>query len=366
MNVKKICFVVPKVYPYFDPSKGVSGGAERQVFYLGTELAKDKAFDVHYISADYGQAKTVRTNNVTIINAFSFKENALVGFIKLAKNLLKVDANVYVFRSASSNLLPVFLLLKLFRKKTVYMVANIDEGVPEKLAVAKGKLGALSMFFSYKLASRISVQTNEQKVLFAKHRNIIKTTLLRNIYNISPELPQSKKNTILWVGRCIPWKQPEVFIELASHFANEKFVMVCPKVHSDIDYWSEISVKAHDLPNLEFLDYIESHELKKYYAAAKIYTITSVSEGMPNTMLEAAEANCAMLSLNINPDGMINQYKMGSCVHNKDELFIKLKELIENKEFIIEAGSNAFQYLSKEHNEKSVIPIFKEIVDELL
>ena len=57
MKKRKICFVVPKVYPYFDETKGVSGGAERQVFYIGKELAKDQDYDIYFSTADYGQNK---------------------------------------------------------------------------------------------------------------------------------------------------------------------------------------------------------------------------------------------------------------------------------------------------------------------
>ena len=42
----KICFVVPRVYVYFNTKiKNNAGGAERQVYYLGTELSKNKEFD---------------------------------------------------------------------------------------------------------------------------------------------------------------------------------------------------------------------------------------------------------------------------------------------------------------------------------
>ena len=56
----KICFVVPKVYPYFDESKGSSGGAERQTYYLGKELSKIYGYEISYAVADYGNANRGR------------------------------------------------------------------------------------------------------------------------------------------------------------------------------------------------------------------------------------------------------------------------------------------------------------------
>ena len=52
----KVCFVSPKAYPLFDDkAQGVFGGAEVDLYMLGTELAADDAFEVSFIVADYAQ-----------------------------------------------------------------------------------------------------------------------------------------------------------------------------------------------------------------------------------------------------------------------------------------------------------------------
>ena len=46
----KICFVVLKAYPLFNPDvKSNFGGAEVDSYLLATELAKDKNFEVSFI-----------------------------------------------------------------------------------------------------------------------------------------------------------------------------------------------------------------------------------------------------------------------------------------------------------------------------
>ena len=52
----RVCFVIMKAYPLFNPEiKSVFGGAEVDFYNLATELAKDKNFDVSCVVADYGQ-----------------------------------------------------------------------------------------------------------------------------------------------------------------------------------------------------------------------------------------------------------------------------------------------------------------------
>ena len=62
----RVCFIAPKAYPLFNPAvKGVLGGAEVDLYFLATELAKDKNFVVTFITADYGQEETETIEGVS-------------------------------------------------------------------------------------------------------------------------------------------------------------------------------------------------------------------------------------------------------------------------------------------------------------
>lgn len=46
----RVCFVAPKTYPIFNPATGnYFGGAEVDLYYLATELAKDNNFEISFI-----------------------------------------------------------------------------------------------------------------------------------------------------------------------------------------------------------------------------------------------------------------------------------------------------------------------------
>ena len=104
MNKKpvRVCFVSPKSYPLFDHSiDAVFGGAEVDLYMLGTELAKDPGFDVSFVVADYGQASECEIEGVRLIKSLSFKENALAGAIKVWRAMRKADSDIYMFKTAS-------------------------------------------------------------------------------------------------------------------------------------------------------------------------------------------------------------------------------------------------------------------------
>ncbi len=65
----RVCFISPKAYPLFNPNvEAVFGGAEVDLYYLATELAKDDSFTVSFITADYGA--TLAIANKTNIYAY--------------------------------------------------------------------------------------------------------------------------------------------------------------------------------------------------------------------------------------------------------------------------------------------------------
>jgi hypothetical protein len=80
----RVCFISPKAYPIFNPEvKSVFGGAEVDTCMIATELAKDEAFVVSFIVADYGQPQEEVRENVRILKGLDFRQNPLVGARKI-------------------------------------------------------------------------------------------------------------------------------------------------------------------------------------------------------------------------------------------------------------------------------------------
>ena len=115
MSIKKnnisisVCFVCPKAYPLFNEAvEGVFGGAEVDLYYLATELAKDEVFDVSFIVADYGQADVETIEGVKIIKSLDFGtrflDDAFIDFVSIVD---KSTANV------AQDFIPVGIVVEL-------------------------------------------------------------------------------------------------------------------------------------------------------------------------------------------------------------------------------------------------------------
>ncbi len=127
-SVIKICFIMPKAYPLFNPEcKEVFGGAEVDFYNLATELAKDKNFSVSFIVADYGQPSIESRLNVTLIKSLSFRKNIISRTMSLWRAMRKADAAIYLQKAVSWGTFFVAKFCKLHKRFFIYRTATAGE-----------------------------------------------------------------------------------------------------------------------------------------------------------------------------------------------------------------------------------------------
>jgi len=69
---------------------------------------------------------------------------------------------------------------------------------------------------------------------------------------------------------------------------------------------------------------------------------TSEAEGFPNVMIQAAQGESAILSLALDPDGLIKTFHAGFCADgNFEQLVVKTRELLADPEQIEQMGYGA-------------------------
>ena len=368
--MKKVCFVTPRTYYLFNPDISdkeiIPGGAQTQVYYISKALAEDNNFEVHFSVADFGQTDFEIYNNIKLHKTFRLTDNIFRKTVKLIKSLKKTDAETYIFRSADIGVaFAVFWIKKILKKQTLYMLASDVEISRKRHKKFSGFLTAFSMNYVYKNADIITSQTTQQALLLKKYRNRKPDAVIKNIY---PEKQKHKinnkeKDTILWVGRLTKIKKPELFLDLAKQFPDEKFVMIAPTAVNKKEYGIHIIKKIEKIKNIRYLKYIAPLQIVDYYRKAKIYILSSDFEGFPNTMAEAMQAECPILSYNVNPDNILNKYRCGFCADkNINKFYEDFEKLLKNPELSQETGKNGAKYIAENHQKNQIINNFKKLL----
>jgi glycosyltransferase involved in cell wall biosynthesis len=168
----------------------------------------------------------------------------------------------------------------------------------------------------------------------------------------------SKENIVLWIGNFRPIKQPEVFISIANSFVNRNIKFVMIGVQGKYIYT--------DLPkNLEMKGFLNNSEVVNYLRRSKVLINTSLTEGFSNTFLEAWINNVFVLSLNVNPDNLLNG-RLGMCTNGSMHLLSKkLDEIINNKSFDFKSVGDSFKDIISEFDLNSNIVKLISVIDSL-
>ncbi|AKB24333.1 Glycosyltransferase [Methanosarcina sp. MTP4] len=350
---KKLCIVSLKAYPLFNKNcNGIFGGAEVQLYLLAQALSKHEDLDISFIVADYGGKKIEMFNEIKIIKSFRFEDNALSKNLKFLNSLLLSNSNIFVQRTLDPASGILSLICRIRGAKFIYMVAHDNEtnGLYEKNIGFLKRLLANAVF---KFSDLVIVQNVTQKELLLKNKNRT-SFLIKSGYFLSKFTPSKKSELdyVLWVSRSKKWKQPEIFIQLASCNPKFQFKMICPKAFDDTDEWyNHLKQKAGNVFNLEFIEFVPFDEIDIYFRNASIFVNTSLNEGFPNTYIQATKNGTPILSLNVNPDNFLDEYSCGYFCNNEfDKLNEKLNLLIGDVTLHNKMSKNAYEYAVENHN----------------
>lgn len=358
----RACFIAPKAYPLFNPDvKKVFGGAEVDLYFLAKELAKDKDFAVSFITADYGQENFETIDGVWVIKSVDFNKNLLNGAVRVWRAMRTADAQIYFREAVSWGTFLVALFCKLHKRVFVYRTASQREcdGTYLKQHYFAGK----AFGWSLRNAAQVVVQNDtDQKDL--KQKAGVDSIVIPNGHHL-PVLSESKRNIILWAGRSIQLKRPELFIELAEKMPGERFVMICQRATGDENY-DELLARAGQVKNLEFIERVPLGEVDSYFQRAKIFVNTSASEGFPNTFIHACKCATAILSLKVDPDVFINKHNCGiSCNGDWQRMVDSLKDMLQEDRYV-EMGGNGKKYVVEHHDVRKIIKQYKELFKKLV
>ena len=357
----KVCFIMLQSYPLFNPEvKKIFGGAEVDCYYLATELAKDKDYNVSCIVADYGQPPVEVRQGVALIRSLDFDKNLLVGAWRLWQEFKEADADIYMLKTASAGVPLVAFFCKIYSRCFVYRTAHQYEydGTYLKKHFFLGK----SFAWALRQAKVVFAQNNNDEEQLQKTIGI-GSIAIPNGHRLSG-LAGDERDSILWVGRTADFKKPRRFIELARKFPDEKFVMICQQATGDKHY-NELVRDAESVSNLEFHKHVEFGRVDSFFNRAKVFVNTSDAEGFPNTFIQACKCQTPILSLNVNPDGFLVKYKCGMCACGDWERFAGMLKQLLDEETGRQYGGNGRQYAEEHHDIARIVEQYKSIFVKL-
>jgi glycosyltransferase involved in cell wall biosynthesis len=370
-----VCLVSLYAYKLFHPDNEKAptySGSEVQQFILGKELSADKNFNVSFMVGDFkiGQPDFEKINfQKGAVNLYktvkcmqrNFLIDGLADYWKLYQAMKKTNADVYIIRGGGSLAGKIAWLAKIIvKKRFIYSSAHDRDSDGSFLRNHPWYIGK-SYLYALNKADAVVCQHEGQLNAFSNNFHV-SAQIIKTMYSIDKTLPeQNQRQFVLWVGRLVPWKNPEFFMHLAEQFGNTQFLMI---TNSDV---TDFAKKFATLKNVTILANVPLEKMDYYFSRAIAFVNTSNEEGFPNTFVQAAKNRVPIISFRVNPEEMLEKFGIGRSSHgNFQEMSTNLKEILENKQLWHTMSKNAHLYALEQHDTGRVIVQYKHLFQKVL
>ena len=228
--------------------------------------------------------------------------------------------------------------------RTILFLTSSADVQPVQPTNAKMRRHQERQEFAIRYADWIVVQTEFQRSKLQEHYGR-PATLIRNPIDCDRQFDkQEQPNGVLWVGRADrDSKRADICLSVARQCPQHHFTLVMND-SSSADY-RELADSAPS--NVTLHRHVPLSQIEQLFARAAILLNTSNSEGFPNTFLQAAKYGVPILSLRVDPDGMLSRHGCG-IVAGSESGVVKHLQAWRRLESELEPGAGV-RYVREHH-----------------
>lgn len=340
-----------------------SGEIDNIYFSLAEELNKNSQIEFRFINVnpfvDKERDDHYRYDLVEMVSPYIINYNG-INFETLHK--ISIESDVAIFAGIDrkfykerikQNRLTYFFHERIF-KNGLYDLFNVKHLLIQ--IYSHSILPNKSVYMFYKGASAAS----DFGLIGAYRNRLIKWGYFSSVNNISYKDLLKIKNydssiRILWVGRMVTLKNPQIVIEVASYLTKLNFDFIL-NVIGDGPLLDELKTKSKRMNlehNINFHGAQSSTFVKDYMDRSHIFLFTSDSrEGWGFTLNEAMRSACTVIA-NHNAGStkiLIRDGENGYIYKNHSELISKLNDLLLNPDLLNYLGKGAYSTIEKYWN----------------
>jgi glycosyltransferase involved in cell wall biosynthesis len=189
-------------------------------------------------------------------------------------------------------------------------------------------------------ADAIVAQASSQAEALVRRMRIPRETV-RVIPSVAPGSDSGElgvRSVVLWVGGAKPIKRPELFVELAEKGPSEFEYAMAGKGLEETA-WPEYG------GGVRLLGALSHDEVMRWMSQTSLLVNTSEAEGFPNTFLEAWAHGAPVLTLGVDPDGIISTHKLGWVCASVEDAVEVLRLVARRPEVRVEYGHRCRRFV---------------------
>lgn len=355
---KRLCIILPTHW------LKKMGGAQYQIKCLVDHWAPKKYFDIILLCRNPGKDKS-DGNGYQLIPLKAIDRLSHYGSIfdtwHLYNALKQINPDIIYQKIGTAYAGAAALYAKQFNKFfTLHLASDNDLLTMQPSLKYKRWIPYLDrkiLHYGIQHADCVIAQTRFQQSLLQRNLNIDNSYLVPNFQPV-PEaslISKKKEVKVLWVANLKKLKQPELFIRLAQEFEtidrSVKFFMIGAPANWENQWQGKISKAIQKTKNLTYLGAQPLNKVNELFRESHILINTSLYEGFSNTFIQAWFNEVPVISLNCDPDGILEKHNLGLfCNGSYKRMLGGLKKLIDEKETRDRMGKDSRAYAVKNHS----------------
>ena len=213
-----------------------------------------------------------------------------------------------------------------------------------------------SVEYGIRNTDQIVTHTEHQAALLHQNYDRVADAMVPNFHPFPTERnDKSGPLTVLWVANLKPWKRPEAFVRLAESLLDledVRFMMVGALSAGAQEWqWEEtLLTRMEETPNLDYLGRLTQDQVNELMARAHVFVNTSRREGFAKTFIQAWMREVPVVTLSVNPDGVLDRERVGICAGSEERLSDAVRTLLTNAPQRQEYAARACAYAAKKHS----------------
>ncbi len=346
------------------------GGAQLQCYLISKELQKS-GVEVHFTSNDFGQRNTEIVEGAVVHKLYNPIKTRFIRALSYRPWRMAVldsaDADIYHQRGAGDLTGEAAFYSKLKERAFVFTPAHIKDCSSETFR--GGWIEKQIFKYGLKNADAIVCIADYMRSSIKREQRK-KCVTIRSGHPV-PEgsFKKASPPSVLWCAQMTnwrDWKRPELFLSIAEELGEMgRFVVVGGMGNSrkGREFRREAMKKGVD-----FVGELSFEEVNSLLSRASVFVNTSESEGFPNTFIQAWMRETPVVSLNVDPDGVICNEGLGFHSKSFGGMVENVRTLLEDPKLRKEMGRKARRYAMKKHDIKDVgkkhIELYEALLDE--
>ncbi|MCP3471632.1 glycosyltransferase family 4 protein [Bradyrhizobium sp. CCGUVB1N3] len=368
----KVCFVGFDNLPILarEYNHHGNGGAQLQQTLLAKALVA-RGYQVSMVVWDYGQSDAAAWHGVTTYKAY--RPDAGLPVLRFVyprltttwAALMRADADVYYTSTEGGLVGLVAMFCRRHGRGFIHRLAHDNDAdpKPKRLSILHTRDKQLYKYGLRHAHTILCQHAGQQRALMENYAvtSVVADPLLDPP---SRQLDREKRDLeILWVSNLLPFKRPELAIELARHMPSRHIHMVGGPQPGFSDLYSKIESAAKRQPNLTFCGRVPYHDVGDLYDRAKVFVNTSDTEGFPNSFLQSWSRGVPVISF-FDPGGLISREGLGVSLRSIDEMACAAEHLIADETEWRKVSMRCRNYMDRVHGDHVVLKPYVTAIEE--